>query len=104
MTERTTTPTIDLHMARDLELFIENHGDLYRRQGRPIELNLERKLKQRVYDFEKSIKLYMYLVDAGAKLYCTELNVMGKWHHTFPKPLRLHVARELADTWRTNNL
>ena len=85
--------------ADELVLFIDNDSDLYHSQYLPIIKNLMRKRGAGVYDHEKSVKLWMYLVDRGAKKYMEEVGTgYGlKWHEAFPKDVRLTAARQLAD-------
>ena len=85
--------------AEDLVMYIENEGDLYRSQTVPIYKNLARKMNNGTYDHELSVKLWMYLVDAGAKKYVSEMDMGLPWHKAFPKPVRLEAATELADIW-----
>jgi hypothetical protein len=87
--------------ARELELYIENDGNLYRQQYQPIINNLMRKWRKGQYDFTKSIKLFGYLVDAGAKKYHAEFGTPGlPWHKAFPKSVRLEVAKSLAESFK----
>lgn len=84
---------------RELELFIDNDGDLYRQRTVPIEKNLLLKKKKGVYDKEKAVKLWMYLVDDGAKKYAREYSIGKDWNVIFPRSSRLKVARSLADNF-----
>ena len=43
--------------ARELVLFCENDGDIYRQQGTPILKNLITKMARGVYDKKKAVKL-----------------------------------------------
>jgi hypothetical protein len=79
----------------ELKLFIDNDGDLYRQQTTSITKNLQRKLAKGVFDKEKSKKLWMYLVENGAKKYAKEFG--GEWHKIFSMADRKAVAAELAD-------
>jgi len=60
------------HEARELALYIENDGDLYRQQTTPIILNLARKIKRGIFSHTKAAKLFRYLADNGAKKYSVE--------------------------------
>jgi hypothetical protein len=91
--------TSDPSAAQELELFIDNDGDLYRQQIQPIYKNLLRKMVKGKYDHELAKKLWMYLVDNGAKKYVKEFG--GDVRTMFPKPLRQAVASVLADDFRT---
>jgi len=87
--------------ATELRLYIENDGDLYRRQLMPIINNIKRKMKSGRYDHSLAPKLWLYLVDEGAKKYTKEFDAASaKWNLTFPKPLRMAVAQEMADDYR----
>jgi hypothetical protein len=84
--------------ARELKLFIENDGDLYRQQGQPILKNLTVKKAQGKYDSAKAVKLYMYLMDNGAKKYFKQFGSPGmKWMDMFPKKARLEAAKEFVE-------
>ena len=63
---------IDSDAVNELDSFIMNNEDLYRRRFMPIISNIKRKLKKNVYDHEKAQKLWMYLVDDAAKEYVKE--------------------------------
>jgi len=86
----------DTHAARELHLFIDNDGDLYRQQYQPILKNLATKQAKGVYDKGKAIKLWMYLVENGAKKYVREFGG-GEWNRVFDKETRLEVARLLNE-------
>lgn len=83
--------------VRELVLYIENDGDLYRQQKQPIEKNLTRKWQKGQYDHSKAPKAWMYLVDNGAKKYMKEFGGPGD---AFDKATRMAAAQELADTWQ----
>jgi len=89
--------------ARELELFIVNDGDLYRRQTQPIIQNLAKKMKKGVYDATKAMKLWGYLADAGAQKYTKEMgDSYGKHggngsYGAFNEPTRMAAAKSLAD-------
>ena len=85
---------IDATAARELKLYIENDRDLYRQQIVPIIKNVQRKMKSGKYDHAQAPKLWMYLVDNGAKKYVKEFG--GNVKDMFPKDLRLSIANEFA--------
>lgn len=92
--------------ARELELFIENDADLYRQQYTPIIKNLMLKRRRGVYNSELAVKLFMYLVDSGAKKYIREYVQSSTPGSTppnidtvFNKNTRLQVARSLRDSF-----
>ncbi len=88
---------LDEVSAKELYLFIENDGDLYRQQYSPINKNLTIKKAQGVYDHDKTVKQFMYLVDNGAKRYESGGGRSGSMPSYFPKPVREAVAEELRD-------
>lgn len=83
--------------VRELVLFIENDEPLYRQRWQPILKNLANKKAQGKYDREKAIKLFMYLMEDGAKRYSTEFG--GVWNQTFNVPTRKAAAREFAENF-----
>jgi len=85
---------IDATAARELKLYIENDRDLYRQQIVPIIKNVQRKMKSGKYDHAQAPKLWLYLVDNGAKKYVKEFG--GDDKRDFPKDLRLSIANEFA--------
>jgi hypothetical protein len=85
---------MDTDAIWELDLFIDNDGDLYRQQTQPIQKNLITKLAKGVYDKDKAVKLWMYLVDSGAKKYAREHGSPDTaWNIMFPKTVRLEVAK-----------
>jgi hypothetical protein len=81
--------------AKELYLFIQNDGDLYRQQGLPIIQNLVRKIDRGVYDRTLAVKLYHYLAENGAKKYIKEYGG-DKWFEMFDKPTRELVAKNFV--------
>lgn len=93
----------DTDAVRDLVMFVENDGDLYRQQWQPIIKNLANKKAQGKYDHDKAIRLLMYLMESGAKKYAKEFG--GTWNVMFSVPTRREAAREFVkafeDEYRT---
>jgi hypothetical protein len=83
--------------ARELELYISNDADLHRQQYTPILKNLSTKKVRSLYKHDLAVKLFGYLVEAGAKKYAKEFG--GTWHQMFPVPTRKAVAEELAKSF-----
>ena len=84
--------------ARELVLFIDNDGDLHRQQHVPIRKNLMVKHAQGKYNRALAVKLFMYLVDNGAKKYAKEHGSADMpWHKMFSKPARTKAAEMLRD-------
>ena len=80
---------------RELKLYIDNDGQLYRQRYTPIEKNLTKKMEKGKYDSKLAVKLFMYLVDDGAKKYVKDFG--GSVKDMFPKKDRIEVAKELRD-------
>jgi hypothetical protein len=92
--------------ARELALYIENDGDLYRQQTTPIILNLARKIKRGIFSHVKAAKLFRYLADNGAKKYSVEFDTpqsgvtRGNWQRykgygAFSTRVRQETAKHL---------
>ena len=89
---------MDSNATNELDLYIMNNEDLYRRRFMPIIQNLKRKIARNVYDHEKAKKLWMYLIDDAAKEYVKEFgNPDEDVKDMFPKETRLRVAELIAD-------
>ena len=89
---------IDSDAVNELDTYIMNNEDLYRRRFMPIISNIKRKLKKNVYDHEKAQKLWMYLVDDAAKEYVKEYgSTQDDVATMFPKETRQQVARIISD-------
>jgi hypothetical protein len=89
---------VDSNATNELDLFIMNNEDLYRRRFMPIIQNLKRKIARNVYDHEKAKQLWMYLIDDAAKEYVKEFgNPDEDVKDMFPKETRLRVAELIAD-------
>ena len=89
---------VDEAAARELDLYAENTSELYG-QKKAILANIQRKLKSGKYDHSKAWKLWMYWVDAAARRYVKEFG--GSVQSVFNKATREHLARQLADHYRT---
>ena len=89
---------IDSNAVNELDSYIMNNEDLYRRRFMPIISNIKRKIKRNVYDHEKAQKLWMYLVDDAAKEYVKEYgSTQDDVANMFPKETRQQVARVISD-------
>ena len=94
---------IDSDAVNELDSFIQNDEDLYRRRFMPIITNIKRKIKRGVYDHEKSIKLWMYLIDDAAREYVKQHGSVDQdVKDMFPKETRLQVAQIIADREKEN--
>src|SRR5260221_6013500 len=88
--------------ATELELYIDNDADLYRQQGQPILRNLANKAAQGKYNHVKAVKLYMYLMDNGAKKYAREFaHQPSEWNQIFSAPTRKMAAEKFARSFET---
>lgn len=88
---------IDQDAARELELFIENDAALYRQQRTPIHKNLATKKVKSQYKHDLAVKMFGYLVEAGAKKYAKEFGSPGQpWNVMFNIPTRRAVAEQLT--------
>ena len=97
------TEAQDSDAVNELDLFIMNDEDLYRRRFMPIITNIKRKIKRGVYDHEKVIKLWMYLIDDAARKYVQEFGTPDQdVKDMFPKETRLKVAQVMADREKEN--
>ena len=89
---------IDSDAVNELDTYIMNNENLYRRRFMPIISNIKRKLKRNVYDHEKAQKLWMYLVNDAAKEYVKEYgSTQDDVSSMFPKETRMQVARVISD-------
>ena len=97
------TENLDADAVNELDSFIMNNEDLYRRRFMPIITTIKRKIKRGVYDHEKVIKLWMYLVDDAARQYVQEFGTPDQdVKDMFPKETRLQVAQVIADREKEN--
>ncbi len=97
------TEAQDSDAINELDLFIMNDEDLYRRRFMPIITNIRRKMKRGIYDHEKVIKLWMYLVDDAAIKYVQEFGTPEQdVKDMFPKETRLQVAQIIANREKEN--
>jgi hypothetical protein len=90
---------MDPHAATELELFVENDGDLHRQMTTPIHKNLATKKARGEYQHDLAVKGFMHLMEAGAKKYAKEFG--GTWHQIFDVPTRRAVAERFAKEFET---
>ena len=89
---------VDSDAVNELDTYIMNNEDLYRRRFMPIISNIKRKVAKNVYDHEKAQKLWMYLVDDAAKEYVKEYgSTQDDVATMFPKETRQQVAKIISD-------
>lgn len=88
---------IDDAAARELKLYIDNDGDLYRRQTTAILKNLATKKARGIYKHDLAVKLFGHLVEAGARKYADEFEPNRRvWHQMFDAKTRRAVAEALT--------
>ena len=92
----------DAYAMRELELYSESNGDLYRQSYVPIAKNLSKKFKKGVYDSELAKKLWKYHADRAAQKYGME-NAGGAKDglRMFSPDTRRAVAASLEDSWKS---
>ena len=91
------TETQDSDAVNELDSYLMNNEELYRRRFMPIIENLKRKMKKGIYDDKLAIKLWMYLVDDGAREYVKEFGDPSQdVKDMFPKETRLKVAEIIS--------
>ena len=91
------TEAMDTDAVNELDSFIMNDEDLYRRRFMPIISNIKRKLARNVYDHEKAQTLWMYLIDDAAKEYVKEFGSrQDDVANMFPKETRQQVAKIIS--------
>lgn len=93
---------LDRVSQRELEIYVENNGQLHRSQEVPIRTNLINKMAKGVYDHAGAVKLYGYLMESGAKAYAKEFGGPGaSWHEIFSPATRKAAAKEFAKSFET---
>lgn len=91
LSNRTLTEKLSTEM-RNLQIFIDNDQQIYKQRFIPILKNLSKKKKSGKYDPHLAPKIFMYLVDDGAKRYTKEYG--GTVRDMFPKHDRMELAKE----------
>jgi hypothetical protein len=86
---------VESEEAKELILYIESDNQLYTSRVLPIYKNLSKKKLKGVYDPKLAVKLFMYLVDEGAKKYAKEHATPAQWNTIFPRMVRLEAAEYL---------
>ena len=97
------TEAQDSDAVNELDSYLMNDEELYRRRFMPIIENIKRKMRRGIYDHEIVIKLWMYLVDDAAREYVKEFGTPDQdVKDMFPKETRLKVAQVIADREKEN--
>ena len=93
----------DSDAVNELDSYIMNNEELYRRRFMPIIENIRRKMRRGIYDHTKVIKMWMYLVDDASRQYVQEFGSPDQdVKDMFPKETRLKVAQIIADREKQN--
>lgn len=88
--------TVDTEAVRELVLFIENDGNLYRQMIQPTIKNLQRKVQRGVFDSELSVRAWQHIADEGVRRYDREFG-SGRGSMTMlNKATRIEIAKTLA--------
>jgi hypothetical protein len=85
---------VDHDMVRDLVLYADNDGDLYRQSTAPVQKNLSKKWVKGTYNHDLAIKLWKYHADRAAKKYAQEFG-----GGVASPAVRKAAAKEFADAW-----
>ena len=94
---------LDSDAVNELDSYLMNNEEIYRRRFMPIISNLKRKIAKGIYDHDKAQTLWMYMVDDAAKQYVKEFgSASSDVKDMFPKETRLKVAQIIADREKEN--
>jgi hypothetical protein len=88
-----TREDLDAHAYRELELWAESSGDLYRQLEQPITANLRRHMERDTYDPERAEVAWLHYYDEAARRYGREFGSPGMPAY-FPKSLRRQLAAD----------
>jgi hypothetical protein len=88
--------------VRELTLFAQNDGDLYRQSQQPIEANLSKKVANGSYDHDKAVKAWGYHADRAAVAYGKQFGGNGK--QMFSPADRRAAAQHFADVFRNEHV
>ena len=93
---------VDDDALRELELYAENDGDLYRQSYMPIAKNLSKKFQKGVYNEDLAKKVWKYHADRAAQKYGKEFCEGTKdGLRMFSPDTRRALAAELEESWRS---
>ena len=83
--------------VRELELYTENDGDIYRQRLVPIYKNLQRKKAKGIYKHDLAVKLMMYAVNDANKKYKKDFG------YSFTVPVRRKVASNMTKSFEAEH-
>jgi len=94
-----TTPKYNKANVRELTIYAEHSGDLYRAIVHATHRNMSKKHKADKYDHGIALRQYRRVADMAAKMYVKEHGTESdKWNVMFSVGDRNEVARRLADS------
>lgn len=80
-----------------LELSIDNDGDLYRQRVSPIRKNLMTKIAQGKFDINLAPKIYLYLIDEGQKKFMKDVEDYKDYGVPITKAQKENLAKEYVN-------
>ena len=84
--------------VNELDLYINNNEDLYRKRFMPLIYNLRRDVSSKRYNHENAIKQWNLLVNDAAREYVKEFGKPSEdVKDMFPQETRTKVAQVIAD-------
>ena len=87
-----------LDAVNELDLYINNNEDLYRKRFMPLVHNLNREVKNNRYNHDNAVKQWNLMVNDAAREYVKEFGKPGEdVKDMFSQDSRAKVARVLAD-------
>lgn len=93
--------TVDTIAARELALYAENDGYLYRQMAQPIIANLARKMRKNQYDAQKAVKAWEHFATAAAHKYCRDFGSPNEnYFCMFNAATRREAAAQLEESYR----
>lgn len=81
--------------SRELKLYADNDSETYFKHYIPVAKNMSRKLEKGIFDNEKAVTGFLYVIDFAAKKYCREFG--GIWHKVFTKADREAAAAAMVE-------
>jgi len=83
-------------LCKDLMAYILDHDDLHKKLMMPILDDIKKEMANKTYDKKNAFKKYDKLVDTACIMFYKDENLQGDPNKLFPSPLRVKVARQLA--------
>lgn len=89
--------SVDNTAVRELQLYIENDGNIYRQRIKPIIRNLASKMKKGSFDEKLAVKAFIYAVEDGQKAYNKEF---GSGSMNLNRDSKTATAEKLLEKYR----